>query len=494
MRASTGSWVSNIGKHSFVLIALAFLSLRLLFVGDMSFLGDEAMLLMRALDLNESGTWAAAGLLGTKGVIYGPMATWIYQVLLRISLNLDVLIFIKIIFESALQVWGVWELKKIFPRWPDFSFLLVFMSPYFFFYSRMFWDNTFNISFSLLLFTGTCLFIKAPSFWRLLRIAVFTAMCLSIHLMSGSLILTLFIWLLLQRWRYLLKNFHQVVLSLAAMILILWPYLHAWISNPTSSANSTHGILSLKPLEIALLGTRPLTGLGLNYFYGKGFSWFEFSLVYLLGILGVVLVALFFWSLGALFFSRRRLKYRASLNEDAEGLGVAQFATIFFWINLVVCFLTRVSHHPHYFNASWVPFWILTAYGFVHFSENKNARRRRWAQFYEPLYVCVAFVALLSLISLVHQNHGARSTHHGPSRKHFESVVDEIILRGINPQELRFEPEWLAGYSDSIRALYRLETQRKPQIATGAPTRAGTLKWFDLNSESDPRLQLVDSL
>jgi hypothetical protein len=312
--------------------------------------------------------------------------------------------------------------------------------------------------------------------------------------MSGSLVLTLFVWLLLQRWRYLLKNFHQVAVSFGALVIILWPYLHAWASEPSASGNSAHGILSLKPLEIALLGTRPLTGLGLNYFYGKGFSWFEFSWVYLLGALGVLLVAVFFWSLGALFLSRRRLEFRADLDKAADGLGVAQFAKLFFWINLVVCFLTRVSHHPHYFNATWIPFWILTAYGFRHLCEHKSLRLRRWTSFYQPLYVCVAFVALLNLLLLVHQNQGARSTHHGPTRRHFEAMVDEMILKDINPLELQFEPEWLTGYSGSIQALYRLETKRRLAPPTPAPARRGTLKWFDLNSKSDPRLQLFEAL
>ena len=66
-------------------IAVACCFAHALYPGDAPFINDDAALLYRALRFNQSHQLATAGLRGTKGVIYGPLAIWIYQAMLVIS-------------------------------------------------------------------------------------------------------------------------------------------------------------------------------------------------------------------------------------------------------------------------------------------------------------------------------------------------------------------------------------------------------------------------
>jgi hypothetical protein len=449
----------NIKKNQYFLFLCAcFIALRFVWLGDVSFLGDEAMLLHKALDANEAGVLAKIGLKGSKGTFYGPLATWIYQMLLKITHDMDLLILLKILLESALQFLGVMELRRHFPRWPAFVFLLIFMSPYFFFYSRMFWDNPFNLSFSLLLFTGVMSFVRSPSFLLLFRTALLAALCLSIHLMSVSFLLSLALWMILLQRKYLLAKWYQVLFSMVAALTVLAPYIQFLIENSGSGADINALGSVLKSLDGALLGTRLLTGLGLNYFYGWEFSFFEFLPSYLLGALGVILFACFFWAFYHLWIPVFRVHSFWNIDDEVEGIALRSFLRIFFVIHLLFCIATSLYNHPHYYNASWIPYWILTAYGLQCAHLTSSFWLKKLMMYFPKVYVVLSFLCLLNVLALAHWGDGVRSQHYGPSLKHQRELAVLVLKSGSHPDLMSFNPQSLSGLLPGLRWLYRIES------------------------------------
>jgi|GEM_PF-3991655 len=466
-------------SRSLLILSLIFISLRYFFLGDVSFLQDEAMLLQNAWLANASHSWVSVGLLGSKGTSYGPLATWIYQLLFMLTHNLTLVLVLKITFVSILQLWGVYELRGLFKKWPDFVFLLIFMSPYFWFYSRMYWDNPFNISFTLLLLTGVFRFVKTPSFGRLMRVALFAAFCISIHLMSSSLLLALAIWMLIYQGRYLIRNWGKVLVALVAMILVLWPYLNHLLHNPSSG---TSFAWNLKFLEGALLGTRVLTGLGLNYIYGSEYSLIEFAFPYLHALLGIGVLTAFAVGLFAVVRPSIQRKFATGLDASADGLPVTRFLQLFFGIHLLFCFFTSLGGHPHYYNSSWVPFWMLSAYALA----SPKPWVKKWIQNFSKLYVSVSFASILSLLILAHQWSGIQNRHYGASLSNQIAIVDQMMAEDVSLSGMKYQPTWLGEYRKTITFLHAF----RQVLKTDDGNRGSVLKLEDSQNKKNPRLVL----
>jgi hypothetical protein len=139
-----------------VLTAVCFAA-RYLWIGDASFVNDEGSLIRTALECNASHSWALSGLLGSKGIVYGPTPIWLYQGFLRLTVNPVSLLLIKITFDSLLLIFAVIGLAKlkVAKGFTPLIWLLPLTSPVFWMYARSLWDNTFNIS-SLLLRLCLC--------------------------------------------------------------------------------------------------------------------------------------------------------------------------------------------------------------------------------------------------------------------------------------------------------------------------------------------------
>ena len=60
----------------------------LIWPGDIPFINDEPQLIANALRANAEGRLASIGLMGTYGFSYGPLPTWIYQMLLTATRDL----------------------------------------------------------------------------------------------------------------------------------------------------------------------------------------------------------------------------------------------------------------------------------------------------------------------------------------------------------------------------------------------------------------------
>ncbi len=63
-----------------LILGLTFFSLaRLIWVGDIPYGNDDSQLFLRALSDSQNQTFTSHGLMGSRGMNYGPFAIWTYR-------------------------------------------------------------------------------------------------------------------------------------------------------------------------------------------------------------------------------------------------------------------------------------------------------------------------------------------------------------------------------------------------------------------------------
>jgi hypothetical protein len=168
------------------LIMLASL-LGLVWLGDTPWICDEPLLISNALAANASDRWVAHGRMGTRAIPYGPVPTWIYQILLRCTHDPILLLGLRVVLCQGMAAAALIWLGRLLPlhRWFLVTLLL---SPYFWFFGRLPWDNSFTIPLAALLVAAYLAFQAGRSRFSL---AVFIA-CLGllplVHLMALAIV------------------------------------------------------------------------------------------------------------------------------------------------------------------------------------------------------------------------------------------------------------------------------------------------------------------
>lgn len=431
------------GKHSWFLWAFVFVFLRFIFIGDINFLGDEPELLRLALMVKEKGIWPNHGLMGTKGFHYGPLALWFYMSLLALSQNIFVILFLKILITSSLELWGLVRMRRLFPDWPPICFLIPLMSPYFWIYSRMLWDNPFNIPLTLLLFTFVVSFCRQPGFWSLVGLSILGVACTMVHLMSLPFVITSAVVVCVFQRQWLWKRKPQTLLALGLGLLIFFPYLKHLLS----SAVVSRGIKfewSAAFLEGSLLGPRLLTSIGLEYFFGNDVPAHYLILVYGFALFCLGLALVYIRSLIKLIISYFRPN--AEISNAPE---TTLFLKLFFLLNSAFCFYAKLSIHPHYFNASWVFFWVLICLGI---------RSLKWQRLKLVSYASAlsSFLMILNMLVFLHIHSGTRSLHYGPTIANQVEIVKAIRESDFPILQIEHDPKLRHHYYNGFSVIDQL--------------------------------------
>ena len=183
------------------LAALIFAGLvPLVWPGDVPFINDEPLLIARAVSANHDGRLASRGLLGTYGFVYGPAPTWVYQGLMAITQDLVVVSALHILLISVVTAGALWWLSRSLGLWVWFA-PLPLLSPYYWFYARVLWDNPFLFPLGGLALAGYAAYLNSgsPAGLRVSCAAMLTVPL--VHLMGVSLIAPLAAHMLIVRWR-----------------------------------------------------------------------------------------------------------------------------------------------------------------------------------------------------------------------------------------------------------------------------------------------------
>jgi hypothetical protein len=334
--------------------------------GDIPFINDEPLLIVKAVNANREGQLASMGLLGTYGFTYGPAPTWVYQALVAVHRDLIVVAVLHTLLLSGLTAVALWWLSRSLKLWVWFA-PVPLLSPYFWFYARVLWDNPFLIPLGALAMAGYAAHLESESPVGLrVSVAAMAAIPL-VHLMGIALVLPLAAHMLVVRWRALWRHKLSVGMILAAALTLAWPY---WVYRLTSHPPSPGAGSSHAGWFFPLAGGRLLSATWLDYFYGKApVQGPVFRMAAVISSLAYVLVGT---GIGVALFSAVRAVRSRTWTTRAHVTAIA--------IATLVCqaFIDGISakyDHPHYQNATWISF-VLLAWLTIDVAERRRITRR----------------------------------------------------------------------------------------------------------------------
>jgi len=380
--------------------------------GDIPFINDEPLIIARAVDANQKGVPAATGLLGTYGVAYGPLPIWVYQPLVAVTHNLVVIAVLHTLLMAATTAGALWWLSRSTQLWVWFV-PVPLLSPYFWFYARVLWDNPFLIPLGALALAGYSAYLSSGSPGGLrVSIAAMAAIPL-VHLMGLALVVPLAAHIIVVRWRGVWA--HRV--SLAAMAVpaavLAWPYLRYLATRPMPSPAE---VSSIDGWIFPLFGGRLLSAYQLDYFFGSGpVDGRVFGAVAAVSCLAYALV----WSGIGIAGWRALAAVRSRTWTARDHLAVILLGAVA--SQAVLDGLTARFQHPHYNNATWIVFVVL-AWIPIDVAVKAGQARRLSAVAVTGLLAGTLLLSSATVAFRLHRSSGTRETY-GPTIANQQQVA-----------------------------------------------------------------------
>ena len=160
MARFSGAAFRLVERRMTAFLVAAGVCLTLLLPGDVLWINDEPALILLAMEANRAGVPASAGLPGTVGICYGPLAVWFYQLLLFCTAHPILLVTIKSTLVMLVSLAAIQRLgKELRFDWRLFGALFL-LNPFLWHANRILWDNV------LLLPLVCWLFALLPAYWR----------------------------------------------------------------------------------------------------------------------------------------------------------------------------------------------------------------------------------------------------------------------------------------------------------------------------------------
>ncbi len=154
---------SYMGWWAVVLITLALAIVpAVLWIGDISWMGDEPRLLAKAYHANQNRTIETRGLNGNFGVPYGPLPTQIYQLLLLISHDPLTIGAIRAGLCAGGTALAMLWLARSLRLNPWFATAVV-IAPYVWNFQRIMWDASFAIPIGAVALAAYTAFLRSAS-------------------------------------------------------------------------------------------------------------------------------------------------------------------------------------------------------------------------------------------------------------------------------------------------------------------------------------------
>ena len=359
-----------------------------LFPGDISWIRDEPLLIGKALEANRKGELASIGLTGTKNVPYGSVPTWIYQLLLYLFPSLIAIVIAK---TSFVYIVTIITLKKICQKLNFnlfYSFIPV-VSGYFYYYSRILWDNCFLIPFSCLFIYFLLCYSHDKKYIHLLVLSIIVSVLIKTHLLSVLLLVPSLSLFFIYNYKYFSKNILKPITFLFLILVFNIDYFFVLLSIEKTSNLS--GVNYFGGLNF-LLGAYQFSYY--NFFekflpeiFNSSNSW---VLSFLIFISSLIVLPFIIGVCKSLFYKKYDFIYKA---------GVVSLL-----MASIMAISLRVKPHPHYLNIFFPVYFILICSGLNCFSKY---RKTLYAFF------STSFILLICFMSFVKINSGNRTIYYG---------------------------------------------------------------------------------
>ena len=397
---------------SILILLLAILGLvPLIWPGDAPWINDEPKLVELAMLCKESGMIPSHGLMGSRGILYGPFPLWTYTALLHVTDDLVDLVRLKALLMTLITavalVWIAALCRSLDPP----AGALALLSPCLWLYHRQLWDNPFLIPLAALSAAAYLAFCVRPTAWKLwLAGFALTGMFLT-HLMSVPWIVAVvanFAWAQRARLRVRGANLPGIVLVSG---LLTVPYLMKVFSGQPETVLQEGS--PWKGWLFPLMGGRFFSSFDMDYFLGERWpsagwvsffhavTWIAIPLVWL----GIAQAARRVWA---------RLKTGEDLDAESHATLICAAALA---AQCLLNGLTRTYGHPHYYNATWICsfYFLWVAFSAIPF--------RRLAQ---AAYAASLAVVLGFIIGSLHTTAGNQTIHYGPALAEQIRIAREV--------------------------------------------------------------------
>lgn len=456
------------GRRAMAAVIVA-MTVPLVWPGDVPFIHDEPKLLTLAAAANADGELAPLGLLGTFGFTYGPLPVWLYQGLLATTRDLVSVAFVHAGVMSVITGAALWMLARALGLWAGFA-AVPLVTPYFWFYARVLWDNTLLLPLAALAYAGYAAFLARGSAAGL-RVAAIAVLAVPlVHLMGLSLVVPLVLHALVVRFSEVRRHALSLVAIAAAAVWLAWPYWR-YLAGPR--AEVPRAAVSAAGWIFPLAGARLLGSQGLDYFYGPGIvDGPVFTAASWLSIVPYLLV----WGGIAVAMARVRDAWRTSTWSPRTHMASIALASLV--MQAVVHGLSGKFEHPHYQNGTWIA-TVLLAWLAVDALASR-ASTRRLAVAVTGLVLATNAATLATLAWRIHEGRGVRNDLYGPSLAEQQTVARMLApLAPDSPLETRVDlwvrfPDTLA----TLRALQPAPAGERPRAnvvldyASADPRRA----------------------
>jgi Dolichyl-phosphate-mannose-protein mannosyltransferase len=384
-----------------------------LFPGDASFENDEPTLLQRANDADHtpcevlgvslSFTPVRVGLTGTRGVSYGPLPIWFYQLILGVTHDPIMMVRIHALLFSGVTAIALFRLARTMRLSPWFAALSMF-SPWLWQFNRMLWDNTFCIPLAAIAVAGYADFLATRRRWGVILAATSIASMTLVHLMSLALVGGMIFHFAVFDRRSLVRFRWQLTVIGILWACVFIPYLKAM--------SEVHQPLNYPVIESTSVGWwHPLVG-GQHL---TAFGWLAESLSHLPAIVRIceslsLMANLAVWVGMALVLYRvcRRVRRRNFTPLDHMAV-MCVFVAV---CQGVLDGFERIDLMAHYFNATWIAYVLLAWYGV----DGVRRRSRKWAMgvyVFAACYLAPVLFVLITGVYFIHVNGGTRAVDYG---------------------------------------------------------------------------------
>ena len=428
----------------------------LVWPGDVPFIHDEPQLMARAVAANDAGRLAPMGLLGTFGFVYGPLPTWLYQAMLATTHDLVPVAFVHAALLAGLTAAALWSLARTLGLWAGFAALPI-LTPYFWFYARVLWDNTLLLPLSALACAGYAAFLARGSAAGLRLVAICVLMVPLVHLMGLSLVAPLVVHAVVTRAGALRRHLPGLTAIGVVMAALAWPYWR-YLAGPRPDGPSAPA--SVLGWIFPLSGARLLGTQGLDYFFGADtVSGPVFAVGHWISMLpyglawGGIVVAIVFV----------RDAWRTSTwspRAHLASIALAALAT-----QAVIHGLSGKFEHPHYQNGTWIA-TVLLAWLTVDTLVRRPSTR--------PLAVASVILVLASNLAVtatlawrIHEGRGIRNDVYGPTLARQQAVARTLApVAPDSPLDNRIDL-WarFPGTLETLRALQPGRPGERPRAA-----------------------------
>ena len=455
--------------------------IRLVWIGDESFIHEEAKFIHMALDANERGDWLTLGNMGKMGARYGPATVWFYRALLAITHDIYMVAALSTATITSLTLIGLRWLARS-TRLHPMSLIPVMLSPYLFYYSRKIWDGPFTSPLILISFSTYLLFLETRKTVFLFLAFLCASFALQFHLMALAFVAPLCLHFLFFEARWAWKNKLKLAIPFVVLLGVSAPYGLYLLQVVGTSSGFVGGWTDL---HYAFLGARYYTTFEFSYVIGDGWQAFK-AIPWRFSQLIIAMSALTWLAFPISWFGAF---HSAKIVKDGfrwnERLDLRVHASLLAWatfgFHAAQSVHSGLRNHPNYYSGAWIAALYFLMLGIT------ELWSRRWFRRAFAIYCAALAVFFATIIVKVHVNHGTRNMQYGPTLSNQDAVARQLN-RYLNDAPLA--PTALSPkiFPHAIGALRRLDDGPRNSLYEGTfDIRYATDDWRDGSIEIWPQ-------